>query len=517
MIWRRNPDRPEARPARLPALPLPDLRWLQPLLALLLWGGAALASGDSERQYAELLQRLHRYRDGLERSARTLSLEQALAIGLRDHPSLRQAYGAIEEADWSLLAIRREWWPSLTAGSDDPGILGWTSTWSREQVRSSSGWSENLTLQGGQAALPNLNLQWTFLDPSRASRNQAARSRIAAQLFLFQVQARDLILEIQQSYFALQEAYEREQDDRRLVRAIDALIQAGATPAGDRGRLDQLLTQRLSLLILRIHSHERVIQAAAALAQAVGLPPGQLAMPADRLELQGRWDTPLQASIDEALRLREEIQVSVSRAGAEGWSARARRRRYLPTLSLAGQLNGQSQTLTNSSLIGPFQPTTNLNQQIEAQFGLGFDWTLFDGGILAAEADGLRSRSRQALAQADLARLSITRQVQDNHAALLNSQIVVNAAADQVSVASRSLQAASDAYRRRTGDATRVVQASSALRDAYASFRGAVARHNIAIAALHRHSARWPAGVQPLLLQAFPRLVALPGARPAPP
>ena len=56
MIWRRNPDRPEVRPPRRPGQPLPDLRWLQPLLvpllALLLWGGAAQASGDSERQYA---------------------------------------------------------------------------------------------------------------------------------------------------------------------------------------------------------------------------------------------------------------------------------------------------------------------------------------------------------------------------------------------------------------------------------------------------------------------------------
>jgi hypothetical protein len=49
-----------------------------------------------------------------------------------------------------------------------------------------------------------------------------------------------------------------------------------------------------------------------------------------------------------------------------------------------------------------------------------------------------------------------------------------------------------------------VVQTTSALRDAADSYRGAVRRHNVAIAALHRQSARWPEGTLPLLSGSYP-------------
>ncbi|MEB3199789.1 MAG: TolC family protein [Synechococcaceae cyanobacterium] len=480
------------------------------LTALPAWGQADPTTSSTDRQFAALLERLNRHRDGLERSARLISLEEALEQGVQTNPVLRRAYAQIEEADWTLVGIQREWWPSLKADNDDPGLLGWTTTNSQEQVRSASGASQNLVVQSGQASVPRLHLQWTFFDPSRASRSQAALAQISARRFLFQVEARELVLQIQQAYYALQEAFELQHDYKRIYAAVNHLVETGRGAHIDRGQRQQLLTQRLGLLILRIRTHERVIQAADALAQAISLTPGQLAMPADRLEVQGRWDTPLQETITEALRLREEIQVSLSRAGADSWSARARQQRYLPSLFLGGQLSNQNQTLTSGSLLGPSQPTTTWDQEIETQVGLGFDWTLFDGGILSAEAEVLRSRARQSLAQAELDRLSVTRQVQDNHASLINSEIIVQAAADQVQVARQSMQAAGEAYLANRGDATRAVQASNAYRDAAEAYRGAVRKHNTSVAALYRHSARWPEGIQPLLKRAFPRLAAPP-------
>ena len=126
-----------------------------------------------------------------------------------------------------------------------------------------------------------------------------------------------------------------------------------------RSQHDQLLTQRLALLIRRISVHQQVIQAAAALAQSLSLPPGALALPADRLEQQGAWDQPLAQSIEQALRLREEIQASLSKASGAGWSARARQRRYLPKLSLTGQLASPNQTTSSGSLLGGTPETTS--------------------------------------------------------------------------------------------------------------------------------------------------------------
>jgi hypothetical protein len=164
-----------------------------------------------------------------------------------------------------------------------------------------------------------------------------------ARRFLFDVDARDLILQNQQAYFALQEKAELEQDYKHLYDSVSDLLEAGLPAGAHHGHLAQLLTQRLALLNLRIRAHDQVIQAADALAQV--------------------------------LALREEIQSSLARA-----------------------------------------------------------------------------------------------------------------------------------YRSGRGDGTRVVQTTGALRDAAETYRGAVRRHNDAIAGLYRHSARWPEGTLPLLSGAYPPL-----------
>jgi outer membrane protein TolC len=479
------------------------LTWL-PVLPVRPAPVAPAHSLDPGQQIAHLLSRLDRYRDGLERSARPLSLPEALRLGLTANPTLRKAWEAVREADWSEVAIRREWWPSLSAGSDDPGILGWTTTTTRETIRSPQGRSKSVTISGGQSSLPNLTLTWTFLDPSRDSRVNAARSQVAARRFLFDVDARDLILRIQSAYYALQEQRDLEQDYRSLYNSLSELVALPMPPGEDRGRLDQLRTEQLALLTLRIRTHEAVILAADALAQTLGLPPGQLAMPSDPLLLRGSWGLSLQASIEQALRLREEIQASLAAAGGDAWSARARQRGYLPTLSLAGQLSGTTANTAGGSLIGAFQATSSLSREVESQVGIGFDWTIFDGGILSAEAQALRSRSRQALAQADLDRLSVTRQVQDNHAALLSSLIVIDVTEQQLGVARSSLEAATREFRGGRSDATRVVQAINAFRDAATSYRSAVRKHNAAISGLQRHSAVWPEDTWSLLAASFP-------------
>ena len=188
----------------------------------------------------------------------------------------------------------------------------------------------------------------------------------------------------------------------------------------------------------------------------------------------------------------------------------------MPKLSLTGQLASPNQTTSSGSLLGGTPETTSVNQAFQTQVGIGFDWTLFDGGILAAEAEALRSRSRQALAQADLDRLTVTRQVQDNQAQLVNSLILIKAGADQLSVAGVSLGEASRAYLRGRGDATRVVQASNAYRDAFETYFASLRQHNTAIAALYRHAARWPSGTQNQLDRAYPGLAAPPPSPPTP-
>ena len=245
------------------------------LLAALLIGDAdALAGARKEHEalgpahtLQSLEQRVYTYRDHLERTSRRVSLQEALALGLAQNPSLAKAYALIEATAWDGVAIRREWFPSLTAGNNDPGLVG---------------------VQQQQANIlsissPELTLEWTFFDPSRHPRAQANAASLAADRFLFDVQARSLVLTIQQQYIDLQTLLELEGEYRKL----SSLVEEWRTLAKAQGRrgastpdVDQLTGQALALLILRIDTHEQ--------GDRSGLQPGPDPQPSPR----GSGDAP---------------------------------------------------------------------------------------------------------------------------------------------------------------------------------------------------------------------------------
>ena len=56
----------------------------------------------------------------------------------------------------------------------------------------------------GRYLLPEVQLQWTFFDPGRTPRTKASLASLQASRLLFDISARNLILNIQQSYAELQ-------------------------------------------------------------------------------------------------------------------------------------------------------------------------------------------------------------------------------------------------------------------------------------------------------------------------
>ena len=452
----------------------------------LAWSQLRRRSATAVQSLATLESRLYRNRDHLERSSRRLTLVEALAIGLAQNPILAKAHAGIEATRWSGVAIRREWTPSLKAGNNDPGLVG---------VQQQQ--ADTLSVSS-----PQLTLEWTFFDPSRLPRSKANAASLEADRFLFDVEARSLVLTLQQSYIDLQTLQALEVEYRELSAMVAgwlrlAQIQArGGPPSPD---VDQLLSQQLALLILRVDTHEQVIVAASKLARALSLPPGELVMPGEPLALSGSWTLPRRETIGQALRLREEIQRSLASARSLAWSAVATRKGYLPTLSLEG--TGSSQGNSDDSGLSS-----------EGTVGMNVQWTLFDGGILAAKATSQRRQQDQALQQAALDRLEVTAQVETSYAAYINSEIVVDSALAQLESARASFAAATESFQAGSTDATTLLQVLANTRSAVEAYCRALRKHNSSVAELERYSARWPEAAQSLLRQ---RLATLGGQRTA--
>ena len=424
----------------------------------------------------------------------------------------------IQASQWSRVAVLREWVPSLTIKTSDPGVLGYSSSTTSFQTKTEGNEPvETLRFRHGFQSNPYANLSWAFLDPSRGSRLASLGAQNNALRNRFQFGSRELILAIQSAYTTLQAALGRERDYIELFnQAVHVYISAGSAkrPAGELSRLE---AQAVTLLIARVRGHRASLEAADALASLINLEPGRLALPADDPAVVPAWPLSRTESIERALQRREELRANAWDVDALLSTARAIRLRALPAVALSAHVKRIMGTAQDGSLTGPVSGRLSSTAGTDGFYGLTFDWKVFDGGIRSAEANAVQARAQQAAAQGNLSRLTISRQVADAYAAFVASRILVDAARSDVTASRLSLQAALDDYAagRHNDAGTTVVQALSKLQSALDTYRNLLADQNLAVFQLHRFTATWPAGSEALVESRYQRWLPLSGQPPA--
>ena len=428
-----------------------------------------------------------------------ISLDQAIRTGLLNNPILSKTYADIEAAQWRAIAVRREWYPALSANNaaNPPWSLSTRSSTGNQTVGSKpSSYTSTEKFDTG----PRLRLDWSFLDPTRTPRLKSDLSLVNAQQLLFDVSARNLILDIQEAYYRLQEARELREDYTRIyaltrtqIAKAQRLRRAGS---GTKGDIDQLRSQLLQQLTQLTQIYEQELIAANQLAYTLSLPPGQLLLPSERLTPVPAWSSPLQPTIDEALALREEIQANLANANSFGWLSRSRLSLYLPALRLLAQ--SQMNTSSSSSLTTGSETSwseTN-SAQLDNAVGLSLNWLMFDGGRVAADASQLSQQALASRSQADVTRLLVTLQVQNSYATFTSNQMVIDIAREQLVTSRATVEYTARYYDGSTIDATTYIQNIQNYLNAARSYKASVKDFNIAVAGLYRYSARWPANTQ---------------------
>lgn len=249
-----------------------------------------LATISKDSSLYQLYQQYRSNRDGLQKAAQRISLDQAIAMGLANNPTLAATIAEIQASQWSGVAVAREWVPSLSIKTSDPGVMGYsTSTSSLQTKVNGNDVEEKLSFKRGFLSNPYANLSWSFFDPSRGSRLAALGAQNNALRNKLTFISRELILAIQTNYTLLQEALERESDYIQLFnQAIHVYVTAhqAKRPAAEVSRFE---AQAVSLLIDRVQAHKRSIQAADGLASLLNLTPGTLALPNETSKEIGAW------------------------------------------------------------------------------------------------------------------------------------------------------------------------------------------------------------------------------------
>jgi outer membrane protein TolC len=467
---------------------------------------------------AILVKELARLEAQITDQAKPVTLDEAISTGIRTNPQLLQAFSAIQQYEWQLIAAQRQWYPTIQLSNGTPFAgIQWTSfsqNYSSTSPTAPPAYSNNSRQSAFQ---PGLSISWNAIDLTRQPNINAASESLRQQKLLFDVSTRNLILNIQQSYFAIQSSRQLIDSFRRIYEIneqqlvmLEAQRSIGMTTVLDVEATRSQLFAQLNQLVGYTRAF---IEQSASLAEAMALPEGVLATPSEPAGIRGDWDLPLQETVKQARRQREEILASLAAAEAARWSAIAAIRSYLPAFQLVGTgsliANRGDQSYSYS---GSSSETATSTRNQTASVGLGFTWSIFDGGIQAANAQSANAQARLQAAQAASTELQAMQEVRSSYGQLLTARVAFSSGQQ----AYRSAELAQRASRARfavgVGDITSVVQTIQQLSEAAQQVSEATLSYNSALAQLYRYSATWPPLSQAEVQQQLQRL----RLRPAP-
>ena len=459
--------------------------------------GAIAPQVHSNPLATELQQKLKLLQAQLTDRSIRVSLSDAIERSLLHNPELAQAYGQIQQRQWNLVAVRRQWYPSLSASAAGPAgaLWGYRRSSTNISTTTANDTVDQQITQRESQLFPIVSLGWTFFDPSRGPQINAAGESLRSQELLFNVAARNLVLQTQLAYFNLQEQQQLRVAYQAIlnastdqVRQSEALFNAGDASIAD---VEQIRTQQFQTLTLLIQTHLRIVAAAASLARAMALPPGQLVLPDTALERYGEWDLSVASTIAQAQSLREEIQSSLAEANSANWRASALFNSYWPRFSLLANVF-YADASRRSEVAGGSPADVQQSRTLDGSVGIGFTWSIFDGGIAAAQAQADKALARQFSDQVEVQRLQISEEVEQSYASYSASRLAVLSSREQADAALKAADAVRERFKVGYADMTTVVQALNLAVSGANAYSTSLREYNNAVASLYRVSAQWP-------------------------
>ncbi|NCU76788.1 MAG: TolC family protein [Synechococcaceae bacterium WB7_1C_051] len=457
-----------------------------------------------------ITEKLKKYRQQLKDNSISKTLGECLELGIRQNKLLAASYASIQEQEYSLIGIKRQFLPSLNLTSLPP-FLGSVKTRSSETqfqqvIVNPNGTTQitnnklsSLSTNTYNQFAPYFTLTWSFFQPALPASINAAAAQVQKQRLAFDVTARSAVLQIQQAYYTLQANKALIDSFERIYRInldqlnyIQERQRAGLT---NIGAVEQARTQLYAQLNQLISFYEKYFQASASLSLSLNQPGDMIVLPTDKLEQAALWPNSLQQTVSEALILREEIQSYLQSEQASIWNARSAIRQYLPVLSLQGIYYGIFNKGSADSLVN-YESKYDFNS-----IGLGISWNIFDGGVAAAQAKSLEAAAKNSRNEAEYYQFVVRSQVQRTYSTYEMSQLSLESANANLLAANNTLKANRARFNIGLADITSLVQSMQLLGQAEEAQISALQSYNQSVAELYRYSARWPSGISLLVDQ----------------
>ena len=376
-------DSKGARPKADPSVISPAVDALPPpLLPLAAPPSLALPDAPSQVRIHEL---------------RPLTLEESLQLAEVNSPQLKAAASRVDQAKSGLRAAIAAWYPTV-----DLSASGLPEYFKSYSYRNPDFVTNNETYGRQWRVNGSLQVSWDLINPARVPQIAAARDRFERAGDSYLIALRDLRLEVQTAYFALQQADEGVRIGQDSVKAslVSYRDARARFNAGVNTKLDVLEAETQLARdrnILTTNRRDQEIQRRN-LARVLGLPQDVTPTAATPARPLGLWEPTLQESIVAAYNYSEELDqlildISINNSQANASLAAVQPVVRFVNSTSASRTEGQNGQTSRSDIdMGDF------TYGVQNSTALTASWRLFDGGRARAEY----RRSKQAAEESRL-------------------------------------------------------------------------------------------------------------------
>ena len=376
-------DSKGARPKADPSVISPAVDALPPpLLPLAAPPSLALPDAPSQVRIHEL---------------RPLTLEEALQLAEVNSPQLKAAASRVDQAKSGLRAAIAAWYPTV-----DLSASGLPEYFKSYSYRNPDFVTNNETYGRQWRVNGSLQVSWDLINPARVPQIAAARDRFERAGDSYLIALRDLRLEVQTAYFALQQADEGVRIGQDSVKAslvsyrdARARFNAGVNTKLDVLEAETQLARDRNILTTNRRDQETQRRN---LARVLGLPQDVTPTAATPARPLGLWEPTLQESIVAAYNYSEELDqlildISINNSQANASLAAVQPVVRFVNSTSASRTEGQNGQTSRSDIdMGDF------TYGVQNSTALTASWRLFDGGRARAEY----RRSKQAAEESRL-------------------------------------------------------------------------------------------------------------------
>ena len=426
---------------------------------------------------------------------RPLTLEEALQLAEVNSPQLKAAASQVDQAKSALRAAIAAWYPTVDLSAS--GLPEYFKSYSYRNPDFVSpdpltGKPNNEFYGREWRVNGRLQVSWDLINPARVPQIAAARDRFERAGDAYLIALRDLRLEVQTAYFALQ------QSDAGVRIGQDSVKASLVSYRDARARFNAGVNTKLEVLeaetqlardrnILTTNLRDQNEQRRN-LARVLDLPQDVTPTAATPARPLGLWEPSLQESIVAAYNYREELDQLILDISINNSQANASLAAVQPVLRFvnstsASRTEGQNGQTSRSDIdMGDF------TYGVQNSTALTASWRLFDGGRARAEY----RRSKQAAEESrfnlpdlrDQIRLQVERSFLGLRAAIQN----IDTTATEVLSSQESLRLSQLRVQAGVGVQREVVNSQRDLTQAELKYARAINDYNTNLVTLQRRT-----------------------------